>query len=50
VTDAQPTADLLTRVFPHSARPLDEAFVRWQVTLRPIDGRWQIVDVSDAAP
>jgi hypothetical protein len=29
VTDARPTADLLTRVFPHSARPLDEEFVRW---------------------
>jgi hypothetical protein len=29
VTDARPTADLLTRVFPDSARPLDEAFVRW---------------------
>jgi GNAT superfamily N-acetyltransferase len=29
VTDARPTADLLTRVFPHSARPLDEEFVTW---------------------
>jgi hypothetical protein len=29
MTDAGPTADLLTRVFPDSARPLDEAFVRW---------------------
>jgi len=29
VTDARPTADLLTRVFPDSARPLDEAFVTW---------------------
>jgi hypothetical protein len=29
VTDARPTADLLTRVFPDSARPLDEEFVTW---------------------
>jgi len=29
MTDAGPTADLLTRVFPDAARPLDEAFVTW---------------------
>ena len=29
MTDARPTADLLTRVFPHSVRPLDEEFVTW---------------------
>jgi hypothetical protein len=29
VTDARPTADLLTRVFPDAARPLDERFVTW---------------------